>query len=431
MRSKAACFDKLRSYLDEVPLVDCHDHNQENVHRYNDPIDVVANLVEYFRQDLVSASSLRDVERITDAKLSIEERWPLLEEVWKRTCHTGYAQVIRRVLAKFYRLEELTLAGLKSMEGRLPDLRDKAVYEGILEEANIAVRLEDVGAFVSQMLDGTFEVWPRNRLVLRFTDYHTVRDDAGIQAVGKLVGEPVTSLEQYVDCCRRIFMGVKQFGAVALKDNSAYWRTLDYGNPSQAEAETVFNWIVEDPRRSAAYPDGTRALDDYLFHAFVRIARDLELPVQIHTGHLAHHYNDITKANAAGLTKAIELHRDVQFDLFHANWPYSGDVLFLAKSYPNVRIDFCWANIIDPVYCQRMFMQALSSVPHTKIHAYGSDFGGLLVQHAWAHAAIARDNLAIALSEMVEMEYLGLDDAKNVAGAWLFDNANAFFRLGL
>jgi len=61
MRSTAACFDELRSYLDEVPLVDCHDHNQENVHRYNDPI--------------------------ADARLSIEERWPLLEEVWKRTCH--------------------------------------------------------------------------------------------------------------------------------------------------------------------------------------------------------------------------------------------------------------------------------------------------------------------------------------------------------
>ena len=431
MRSKAACFEELRGYLDQVPLVDCHDHNQENVHRYNDPIDVVVNLVEYFRQDLISASSERDVARITDATLSIEERWPFLEEVWKRTCHTGYAQVIRRVLAKFYSVRELTLVGLKSMEGRLPDLRDKAVYERILEEANIAVRLEDVGAFVSRMLDGTFEVWPRNRLVLRFTDYHTVRDYAGIQAVAALVGETVTSLEGYVDCCRRIVMGVKQFGVMALKDNSAYWRPLDYGNPSRAEAEAVFNWIVEDPRRSAAYPDRTRALDDYLFHAFMRIARDLELPVQVHTGHLAHHYNDVSNANAVGLTKMLELHRDVHFDLFHANWPYSGEVLFLAKSYPNVRIDFCWANIIDPVYCQRMFMQALSSVPHSKIHAYGSDFGGLLVQHAWAHAAIARDNLAIALSEMVEMEFLGLDDAKEVARAWLFDNANAFFRLGL
>jgi len=32
---------------------------------------------------------------------------------------------------------------------------------------------------------------------------------------------------------------------------------------------------------------------------------------------------------------------------------------------------------------------------------------------------------------MVELEYLGLDEAKEVAQAWLFGNADEFFRLGL
>jgi len=35
------------------------------------------------------------------------------------------------------------------------------------------------------------------------------------------------------------------------------------------------------------------------------------------------------------------------------------------------------------------------------------------------------------LSDMVEMEYLSLDEAKEVAYAWLFGNANEFYRLGL
>ena len=93
-------------------------------------------------------------------------------------------------------------------------------------------------------------------------------------------------------------------------------------------------------------------------------------------------------------------------------------------------MDFCWANIIDPFYCQQLFKQALTSVPHGKIHGYGSDFGGS-VDRAWAHAQIARDNIAIALSDMVEIGYLDLDEAKKVAYAWLFGNANAFFGLGL
>ena len=38
---------------------------------------------------------------------------------------------------------------------------------------------------------------------------------------------------------------------MTFKDQSAYTRTLEYGNPTRAEAEAVFNWFMEDPRRSA------------------------------------------------------------------------------------------------------------------------------------------------------------------------------------
>ena len=127
---------------------------------------------------------------------------------------------------------------------------------------------------------------------------------------------------------------------------------------------------------SASYPDGLKPLDDYLFHAFMHMAHELDLPVQLHTGHLAGFYGDIRQANAAALANFLLLHRDVRFDLFHANWPYSGEILFLAKAYPNVTLDFCWTNAIDPIYCQNLFRQALSSVPHSKIHGYGADFGG-------------------------------------------------------
>jgi predicted TIM-barrel fold metal-dependent hydrolase len=251
-----------------------------------------------------------------------------------------------------------------------------------------------------------------------------------VQGMVAPLGRRVTSLDQYLAACREIFEAQKEFGAVAFKDQSAYSRRIDYDNPTRAAAEEVFNWFMEDPRRNAGYPDQIRPLDDFLFHEFMRMARDMDLPVQIHTGHMAGIRNDIVKTNAAGLTKILELHRDVRFDIFHANWPYSAELLYLGKNFPNVTIDFCWANIIDPIYCQNMFKQALSCVPHGKIHGYGSDFGGS-VDRAWAHAQIARDNIAIALSDMVDIGYLGLDDAKQVARDWLFENANAFFRLGL
>lgn len=425
--SKPACYEKLREYLDTVWLIDCHDHSGECGPAYDDPIGVIAG--GYFHADLHSASSADDLAVMMDTKRPLEERWPVLERAWKRTCHTGYAQVVRRVLNRFYGEEELTLAALKRMADKLMDLSDPAAFEAVLEEAKIAVRLEDVWPDVKKVLDGTWKMTPRGRLVISLPQFHAVRDHAGVQRMGGFVGRCVTCLDEYLEVCREIFVGFKRYGAVAFKDQSAYSRTLAYDNPPRADAERVFNWFMEDPRRSAAYPDGVKPLDDWLFHQFLRTARDLDLPVQVHTGHMAGVRNDIVKTNAAGLTRVLELHREVRFDLFHANWPFCDEIIFLGKNYPNVTIDFCWTNIIDPIYCRRMFQQVLSAVPHGKVHAYGSDFGGC-ADRAWAHAEIARDNVAVALAELVEQDYLALDDAKEVAHDWLFANANAFFRLG-
>jgi len=428
MRSRASCYDELRAYVEAVPLVDCHDHTAECGPKYTDPMQVIVG--GYFPSDLHSASSDAEMAIIADGSKPLEERWPALERAWKRTCHTGYAQVVRRVLKRFYGEDDLSLEALKRIAGRLIDLSDEKTFDGILEEARIVARIGDIWPDTRKVLNGTLKLAPRTRLAIGLPQYHGVRSYDAVQSMVAPLNRTVTSLDEYLDACRTIFEGYKRFGAVAFKDQSAYSRTLEYSNPTRAEAEAVFNWLMEDPRRSASYPDGVKPLDDFLFHSFMRMARDLDLPVQIHTGHMAGIRNDIVKTNAIGLTRLIELHRETRFDLFHANWPYSGELLYLAKNYPNVTIDFCWANIIDPVYCQNLFKQALSNVPHGKIHGYGSDYGGS-ADRAWAHASIARDNIAIALAEMVEMEYLSLDAAKEVARDWMFRNANAFFKLGL
>ena len=436
MKSKARSFEELLFYCRQLPVIDCHDHSSRLGPQYTDPIQVIIG--EYFLTDLASVSSEKTARELLDSSIPWRERWPLLERTWPLACHTGFAQVSRRVLQKFYNEDQVTFAALEHMEGRLMNLSDLETFDGILEEAHIVLRLLDVWPDTRQVLEGSYQLTPRGRLVIPLPAYHQIRSAQQIQELSAPVASSVTNLDEYLDACFKIFRGFKEFGAVAFKDQSGYFRPLNYGNPSRAEAEAVFNWIMADPIRTAAYPEGIAPLDDYLFHSFMRMARDLDLPVQIHTGHLAGLLGDVRNANAIHLAPLLMLHRDVQFDLFHANWPYSGEFLFLGKAYPNVALNFCWANVIDPVYCQGLFRQILSSVPHGKIHAYGSDFGGFgyppgggYVDRAWAHLQIAQENIAIALSDMVEMDYLSLDDAKEVARAWLFDNPNRFYRLGL
>ena len=433
MKGTAKCYEKLREYVETISIVDCHDHTTFCEPKYTDPTEVVIG--GYFESDLHSASSDKDMEAIRNFELPLEERWPILEKAWKRTCYTGYAQVTRRVLKKFYGEEDVTLDAMKRMKAKLMDLSDEKTFDKILGEANIVVRLQNIGYetslfAVKDILNGTFKMSPRSKIVIPLPEYQSINNYTRVQELMKPLGKTTTSLDEYIAGCREIFEGFKQFGAVAMKNQTAYQRTIEFDNPPRADAERAFNWFIEDPRRAASYPDQVKPLEDFLFHTFMRMARDMDLPVQIHTGHMAGIRDNIVKTNAIGLTRVIELHRDVRFDLFHANWPYGGELLFLAKNHPNVNIDFCWANIIDPVYCQRLFKQIISTVPHGKIHGYGSDFTGK-ADRAWAHASIACDNISIALSDLVEIEYLGFDDAKQIAHEWLFSNPNKFFRLGL
>ena len=436
MISCARAFPELLEYCTAMTIIDCHDHSVTLGPKYTDPIQVVIG--EYLVTDLESAAPDVDVRSLLDASIPWEERWPILEVAWQRTCHTGFAQITRRVLKKFYDEDDVTLSVLRRMQDRLLDFSEADAFDAVLEEAKIVVRLEDVWPDVRQVLDGNLQLTPRGRLVIPLPAYHRVRSFMEVQELAAPLGRSVSSLDEYLDVCREIFTGFKAFGAVAFKDQSAYARALDYGNPTAAEAEAVFNWFMADATRSAAYPDGVKPLDDFLFHEFMRMARDLDLPVQLHTGHLAGLYGDIRKANAVQLADLFLLHRDVRFDLFHANWPYGSEALYLVKNFPNVSLDFCWAHAIDPLFCQDLLRQSLSSVPHSKIHGYGSDFGGFgyppgggYPDRAWAQAQIARENIAIALADMVEDGYIGLDDAKSIARAWLFDNPNRFYRLGL
>ncbi len=431
MKSNSKYFPELREYLEHVPLIDCHDHSRVCGPKYTDAMSVL--MEEYLLDDLHSASSDSEIEIIKDSNLSLEQRWPVFEKAWKRTCHTGNAQVIKLVLKKFYGEEELTLESLRRMESKLLRLDDEKVFEDILDQGNIVVRLEDVVGEIDeikQVVNGTLKITPRGRLVVHLTPFTEVCDCDSVQEIAGTVGKTVSSLDEYLEICREIFEAYKRFGIVAFKNAIAYIRTLKYDAPDKAKAEKVFDTIMSKSKCGIDSADELKPLSDYLFHEAIRTAGDMDLPVQIHTGHLAAMRNDIVRANAIGLTKIIDTYRDVRFDLFHANWPYSGEILFLAKNYPNVAIDFCWANILDPVYCQNMFKQILCSVPHGKIHGYGSDFSGF-ADRAWAHASIARDNIAISLADMVETEYITPAQAKQIAYDWLFANPNKFFNLGL
>ncbi|TKJ47754.1 hypothetical protein CEE34_02275 [Candidatus Aerophobetes bacterium Ae_b3a] len=428
MLSKSASFRSIRKAIDEIPVIDCHDHSMgyRSAPEYKEPI---ASLIrEYVESDLMSVGAEPHMEMLKDQTLSTEQKWPVFQKLWKATEHTSYARVTKLIMEKFYGESGMSLEALMRIGQRLLKLRDEKVYEKILDDAGIVCRLVNIWIDLKKYLEGKYRMPGRDRMLVPLPDFHHINSYEAIQKIADILGKKVTSLDEYVGLCGEVFSRMKKRGTIGMKDQSAYNRPIKFSNATREEAERVFNKIIENPRFSVGFPELT-PLSDYLFHQFMRMARKLDFFVQIHTGHMAGIRNEISKTNAVLFTSVLEMHSEVRFDIFHGNWPYDGEVLYLAKNYSNVHIDACWLNVIDAYYARKLFANSIMAVPHTKIHGFGADYTGA-PEYAASHLLIAKDAIAAGLAEVVDMGWLKKKEAIKIAVDWLFNNPNEWYKLG-
>jgi uncharacterized protein len=438
-------FSRLHDRICQMPVVDCHEHLRGPEHDFalspQDPIGALT--VMYLINDLWSAgASDADIEMLQSPEASTDEKWPLFERLWAASQHTAYARVTKLVLKQVYGVDEITRAALDRVAEQLA-ARDRTYYLKLFEQAGIKAVIADVlfpppperpirylgSPVMKQYLNGKFPLPAIWHPVFALPYYHEIRLHEFVQFVGSLAGVQITSLADYEAALFNLINRSKERGVVALKDQSAYRRIIAYDLPPRSDAERIFNRLLADPRNQLAWPDA-KPLDDYLFHQCMRWARELCMPVQIHTGHLTNMRNRVAQANAAHFAPVLELHSQVAFDLFHGNWPYMGDLLFLAKNYPNVNLDMCWVNIIDPLYSQELLRRAVMTVPHTKISGFGGDYF-TAPEFSVAHLMIAREVIAAALADVVECGWIEEEAAIEIAAGWLYNNPNQFYHLGL
>lgn len=429
-------YTRLLEAVQGIPVIDCHEHMQGLKARppYKEPI---ASLIHgYVYSDLVSASfgvSGKDLLKLQDESVSTDEKWPLFERLWSATEHTAYARVTKLVLRSVYGIEELTRESLDRVAEQLTDQTEESYFQTI-DDAGIQLMLVDVLGWlegnVQSFLDGTLTFPDKWRLLISLPGLHPTNfSKETILHYSSALEMSVTSLDGYLEVVYALFKRCIERGVVGIKDQSAYGRKISYDLVSKSDAENIFNRALCNPNNSVGWPEG-KPLNDFLFHRYMEFARELDMPVQIHTGHMAGIRNRVDKTNAANLATVLEVHQDVRFDLFHGNWPYLGDLLFLGKNYPNVSLDCCWLHIIDPEYSVELLERATLTLPHTKVHGFGGDYGDT-PEFVAGHLQIARQNIAIALTNLVERGWLDEARADSLARDWLFNNANQFFSLGL
>lgn len=218
----------------------------------------------------------------------------------------------------------------------------------------------------------------------------------------------------------------KQNGAVAIKFEAAYLRSLNFARADSAAAASTYAQFINGgvPQKSA-YTN----LQNYIFHFIAAEAGRLQMPVHIHTGFGCGGYFELSGANPLLLEPVLNdpSLRSTNFVLLHGGaGPFSKSVAALLVK-PNVYTDFSEQTWLLPTHeLARNIRYWLEWFPEKVL--FGTDLSPGTPQIDWEEigwqtANSAREALAIALTGMLNDNEITRTRAREIARMVLRGNA--------
>lgn len=414
----------LARHIQTIPLMDTHEHLHGEEHYVAHGPDVLADLFDnYVAQDLWSAGAAKEaVQRLVDASdPDIEARWDGVKDIWPRCRMTGYGQAVAWLARTVYGMETITLAGIAAAAlinarrrepgERLRILREEGGLDHVQIDNWTWVCAPDASGpdfFLYDLSWLDFSVGRIEREPLHTQTGIEVRDLPSLRAVFARL------FEQNAPC------------AIAVKVQHAYDRTIRWEPRTDAEAAPVLQKLLGGTALDEAEQ---LCLGDWCLARGVELAIEHNLPVKFHTGYLAGNDNLLhhDRIGPANLSDLIRHYPAARFVLMHIGYPYSGEIIALAKHYPNVWLDLCWAWSISPPATATFLREALQTVPVNKLFVFGGDTMWPSSSVAYAHQA--RAGLTRALQAAIDDGLLSETEAIALATRLMRENQAAFFDL--
>jgi len=414
---------EIRDFVMAEPLCDNHEHQagfaaldgrKENLN--------YREFVGYAGADLATAGGVGGMPAPQE-KLTVEQFF----ELWASVRTTGYGQATEMACKAVLGLE-FTAANAGAVTDALrafaADKDASEIYGEMLAKAGIRWALNDCcwdSPTKLHFFDGSEH--PAGYLqMLRYDAVLMVGSRDQVEGFERAFERPIqrladldTALDDYAEKAR----AAGRLGG--MKSALPYQRRVDFEQSSFADAERAFEAMMQGRQTEL------RPLHDYLFHRFVQRAREFSLPVQLHTGYLAGNWGNPGQGNPELLVPVFRRYRGVRFDMFHAGWPYSEVAGAIAKAFPNVYLDMCWAWTMNPAQMERILSEWLAAVPHNKIFGYGADTGNPFVMVGYALQA--RRGIANVLERKVESGEYDLETAQRVARCIMHANAGEVYGL--
>ncbi|HEX7138281.1 MAG TPA: amidohydrolase family protein [Vicinamibacterales bacterium] len=235
---------------------------------------------------------------------------------------------------------------------------------------------------------------------------------------------------EYLDFVKRIVEDNKRQGAVAVKFEASYFRSLDFGDSSAEAAETIYAKY-----RGGGVPSDAeyKTFQDSVFRHIVNVAGEAHLPVHIHSSVGGGDYFNVRGVNVLNLEPVLRdpRYRAVTWVLIHGGYPFDREAMLMA-SMKNVYLDSSAVELmLYPTEFKEMLKRWLEMYPDkvtfgTDAFPYGEALG---VEEAyWLGVQSTRTALAAALAEMVAASEITESRAMAFAQAYLHDTAAGLYR---
>jgi hypothetical protein len=429
-------FDMLFEYIQGLEIIDTHEHLPAFEHLREKDTDVLKEyLSHYFNCDLISAGLRQsDYENVINNKLPLRERWDLVEPYWEVARNTGYGRALDVSVKALYGIERICGKTIEELNEKfLLSLYPGHFKKVLKEKSKIRVSLlHDITKENERILfDSNLECDREYfRSVYPIDNFVFPQTGEDIKRIEKQYGRSICNFEGWLEACEMLLDNALKHGAVALKSALAYQRSLRYERVTRSEAEGEFNEILRFKHMGTYLPQvfsTSKRFQDYMMHFILGLAGRRNLTIQFHTGIQEGNGNLIYNSDPSLLSNLFLEYPDVNFDLFHMGYPYQNIVSVLAKNFPNVFIDMCWAHIVSPEASINALVEWLDSVPVNKISAFGGDY--LFVDGVYGHQHIARVNVSKSLTRKVGEGLIDLDRAKEISEMLFYKNPLNIFKL--
>lgn len=415
----------LALHIQLTPLIDSHEHLHKEAHYVENGPDVLADLFGMYIGDelLMAGAPFDNVVRLLDSQNpDIETRWNGIKGAWALCYHTGYGEAVRRMAKLVYAMDEITLATIEAAAKRNQEIRQPGERLRLLRDvANLDhVQVDDfVWACLPDESGRDFFLYD-----LSWANFANAEFD--VAALEDETGLTIANLATLKSAMTALFA---QYGplAIAVKSQHAYMRTLAWEPREDSAVEPILQRYLSKELLTGAEK---LCLGDWCIARGVELAIEYQLPVKIHTGMLAGHgdyFVQPDRVRAAHLAPLIAQYPQAHFVLMHIAYPYSDELIALAKHHTNTSLDMCWAWSINPRHAAEFARRALHALPLNKVFAFGGDCDW--PTETVGFAAQTRDWLTYALQGEIDEGFITEAQAIQIATRWMQENQRAVFDL--